>query len=316
MNAAAAKLEPGAHPDLVMTRIYEAPKALVWQAITEPGHLARWFGPHGFDDNTASVDLRPGGDYSIIMRRGGHEHPAVYEVAEVSPTDRLVLETAQGDHETQNFHRVRLSFDLEERGTQTVLTLTGKVLEAEAKATGPLAGPESAWSQSLERLAGTLGSLVIEAPAGDPVIKISRIFKFSRERVWEAMSKPEHLKEWWGPREAENTEVAMDFRVGGAWRVVQRFPDGSEFVFKGTYREIEPPEKLVQTFGMEGEFAGAEMVEEMTLTPLGDVTLLQVVSRADSLEARDGMLASGMSQGANETYQRLEDYLDTMPRTA
>ena len=68
----------------------------------------------------------------------------------------------------------------------------------------------------------------------------------------------------------------------------------------------------MQTFGMEGMFEDQEMVETMTLTPLGDVTLMQVESRAESFEARDGMLASGMSKGANETYQRLEAHLKTL----
>jgi uncharacterized protein YndB with AHSA1/START domain len=205
-----------------------------------------------------------------------------------------------------------LTFSLEERGTQTLLTLTGHVLEAEAKATGPLAGPESAWSQSLQRLAGAVGSLVIEAPQSEPTIVTSRIFQASRELLWEAMSKPEHLRQWWGPHGTTNPLCELDFRVGGKWRIVQRAADGSETVFKGEFREIEPPEKVVQTFGMEGMFEDQEMVETMTLTPLGDITLMQVVSRADSIEARDGMLASGMSRGANETYQRLEAHLETL----
>ena len=182
MNAEAAKLDRADHPDLVITRIYEAPRSLVWQALTVPEHLAQWFGPHGFTENTATVDLRKGGDYTIMMARpGSPAHEAAYTIVEIAPEDRIVLETSQGDHAAQNFHRVRLTFGLEERGTQTVLTLTGHVLEAEVKATGPLAGPESAWSQSLQRLAGAVGSLVVEAPQSEPTIVISRIFKASRE---------------------------------------------------------------------------------------------------------------------------------------
>lgn len=308
MTAATAKADP--HPDLVMTRIYEAPRQLVWDAITQADHLAQWFGPHGFTRNTASVDLRTGGAYRVMMARpGAAPFEASYTITGVEPIDRLTLETARGNHDANNFHRVRLTFELSERGTQTILTLTGQVLEAQAKAMGPLAGPESAWSQSLERLAGALGCLVIDAPAAEPRIVISRMFNASRELIWEALSKPEHLRHWWGPHGTTNPVCEMDFRVDGAWRITQRSADGREHTFMGKYLEIDPPETVVQTFGMEGMFEGSEMVERMTLTPLGDVTLLQVTSTADTLEARNGMLESGMSLGANQTYERLESYV-------
>jgi len=311
MTATATKVDGMAEPEVLITRIYEAPRQLVWDALTQPQHLEQWFGPHGFANHSAKVELREGGEYSSVMQGpGGFERTAAYTVTVVSPIDRLELESSDGrDPSADDYFRVRMIFELEERGTQTLLTLTGLVLASGPKAQSPFTGGQGPWSQTLERLGGTIGSLVIDAPADEPVITISRLFKASRDLVWEAISKPEHLKEWWGPRAATNISVEMDWRIGGTWRVVQRFPDGREFVFKGEYREIVPPEKVVQTFGMEGEYAGAEMVETMTLTPLGDVTLLKVTSQADTIESRDGMLASGMSQGANETYQRLEEYL-------
>ena len=315
MTAASTNTDTATHPDLVVTRIYEAPRALVWEAITDPAHLAAWFGPHGFDNKSANVELRAGGEYSVLMSGpGGREFNAVYTISEVAPIERLTMQTEQGDHEAENFFRVRLIFELAERGTQTILTLTGQVLEAEANATGPLAGTDTAWSQSMERLAGTIGCLVLDAPADQPTIVISRMFDAPRELIWQAMTRPEHLRHWWGPHGSTNPEYEMDVRVGGKWRIVQRFPDGREFVFKGEYREIEPPEKIVQTFGMEGMFEGSEMVESMTLTALGDRTLLKVTSAAKSIEDRDGMLASGMSGGANATYERLATYLKQMPK--
>lgn len=304
----------GAAPEVYLTRIYEAPRTLVWAAITEPKHIEQWFGPHGFTGHSAKVALHSGGEYSTVMQGpGGFERKAEYVVTEADPIDRLVLESSDGrDPSADDYFRVRMILELAERGTQTILTLTGLVLASGPTAKGPFTGGPAAWSQTLERLGGAIGSLVIDAPADEPTIVISRIFPASRDLVWEAISKPEHLKHWWGPYGSSNPVCEMDFRVGGKWRIVQRFSDGREFVFKGEYREIERPEKVVQTFGMEGEFEGQEMVEAMTLTPLGDVTLLQVVSRADTMEARDGMLASGMSFGANQTYQRLEEYLRTL----
>lgn len=314
MTAATASSGETAEPEIVLTRIFEAPRQLVWDAITQPQHLEQWFGPHGFGNHSAKVELREGGEYSTVMQGpGGFERKAAYEVTAVSPIDRLELESSDGrDPSAADYFRVRMIFELAERGTQTILTLTGLVLAAGPEAKGPFTGGAGPWSQSLERLGGAIGSLVIDAPPDEPITVISRIFHASRDLVWEAISKPEHLKHWWGPHGTSNPVCEMDFRVGGKWRIVQRFTDGSDYVFMGEYREIVPPEKLVQTFGMEGMPEGSEMVETMTLTPLGDVTLLQVASRADTIEARDGLLASGMSHGANQTYERLEAYLKTL----
>lgn len=317
------------HPDLILKRIYQAPRELVWTAITEPGHLAAWFGPHGFDNKSANVELRPGGDYSVLMAGpGGREFNAAYTISEVSPPEKLVMVTEQGDHESENFHRVRLLFELTENNAQTTLTLTAEVLEAEAKATGPLAGTDWAWAQSMERLAGTIGCLVLDLPDDRPATIITRIFEAPRELMWEAMTDAEHLQHWWGPNGMTNIVCEIDARPGGKWRVHQRVdsdqspggsPKGAVFKFRGEVREVVPPEKIVQTFGMEGMYEDQTIVETMTLTDLGNgKTLLKVVSvfedidEATAFAARKGLIDSGMSYGANETYQRLEAYLGEM----
>ena len=139
-------------------------------------------------------------------------------------------------------------------------------------------------------------------------IKIERIFEAPRDRVFAAMTNPELIPQWWGPR-GNTTEVdVMDVKPGGSWRFVSHDCDGNEQAFRGTYREVSPPERIVQTFEWEG-MPGYVSVETATLEDLGDRTKLTTVSIFHTNEERDGMLHSGMERGMNETYERLDELL-------
>lgn len=143
-------------------------------------------------------------------------------------------------------------------------------------------------------------------------IVMTRVFDASRELVFEAHSKCEHLANWWGPRKYTLAVCEMDFRPGGAYRFVHRGPDGvEEHGFRGEYREIVPPERIVWTFEWEG-MPGHVSVDTLTLEDLGGRTKLTAHSLFDSVEDRDGMLQSGMEEGARETWDRLAELVQTM----
>ena len=139
-------------------------------------------------------------------------------------------------------------------------------------------------------------------------IKIERIFEAPRDRVFAVMTDPELIPQWWGPRELTTRVDVMDVKPGGSWRFVSHDCDGNEQGFRGTYREISPPERIVQTFEWEG-MPGHVSVETATLEDLGDRTKLTTVSIFHTNEERDGMLHSGMERGMNETYERLDEVL-------
>lgn len=145
----------------------------------------------------------------------------------------------------------------------------------------------------------------------DLEIELTRVFDAPRRLVFEAHSRPEHVRRWWGPRGTTMTSCEMDFRPGGAWRYVLRKANGKEYAFRGEYREIVPPERLVWTFGFEG-MPGEPGVEAFTLAERDGKTTLTAVSKFDSVEQRDAVIASGMEKGAAETYDRLEEHLRTM----
>ena len=139
-------------------------------------------------------------------------------------------------------------------------------------------------------------------------IRIERVFEAPRERVFAAFTDPKLIPEWWGPRNTTTIVDQMDVRRGGSWRFVMREPDGSETGFRGTYREVRPPERIVQTFEWEG-MPGHVSVETATFEDLGERTKVTTVSIFHTPEERDGMLASGMEGGMQETYARLDELL-------
>lgn len=142
----------------------------------------------------------------------------------------------------------------------------------------------------------------------DREIVMTRIFDAPRELVYKAHTDPALVPLWWGRRNYTTIVDRMDVRPGGAWRFVQHTPDGGEYAFNGVYREVVPPERIVQTFEFEG-YPGHIQVETIVFEDLGGRTLLTSTARFDSLEDRDGMLQSGMEEGAVESWDQLEELL-------
>lgn len=151
-------------------------------------------------------------------------------------------------------------------------------------------------------------TLAVTTPS-DREIVMTHVFDAPRELVFEAVSKPEHMKEWWGPRGFTLPVCEMDLRPGGAYRFVSADADGNEYAFRGEYREIVPPERIVWTFEFDG-MPGMVSVDTLTLVEEDGKTTLTSTSVFDSIEQRDGMLQSGMETGAAESYDRLAELLE------
>jgi uncharacterized protein YndB with AHSA1/START domain len=145
----------------------------------------------------------------------------------------------------------------------------------------------------------------------DLEISMTREFDAPRELVYRAFTDPELVPQWWGLRASTTIVDQFDLRVGGAWRFIQRMPDGTEFAFRGEFLELVPPSKVTQTFEFE-PMPGHITQDTMELTETNGKTLLTVTSKFQSIEDRDGMLQSGMEGGANESYDRLAELLETL----
>jgi uncharacterized protein YndB with AHSA1/START domain len=148
----------------------------------------------------------------------------------------------------------------------------------------------------------------IEADPDAPTIRITRDFAAPVERVFRAFVDPELFVQWVGPRDIASTVEHWDARTGGSWRYVSR-RGADEFGFYGSFHEVRPPSRLVQTFTWDGEPDGVSL-ETMTFEDLGDGrTRTVALSVVESFAIRDLILSSGMDTGVIEGHRKLDEIL-------
>lgn len=159
--------------------------------------------------------------------------------------------------------------------------------------------------------AANSGTFHVSTPSAQD-IRLTRVFDAPRALVFEALTRPEHIKRWWGCLGDEYSVPVceVDLRPGGKWRFVNRHP-GGDAEFYGEYQEITPPDRLVYTeffapFPDSGSLVVAELSEE------DGKTRMTVTATYPSSEVRDMVLKTGMEHGAALSYDRLEDLLNRL----
>jgi uncharacterized protein YndB with AHSA1/START domain len=150
------------------------------------------------------------------------------------------------------------------------------------------------------------GTLKVTVP-GDREIVLTRVFDAPRHLVFDAFSKPELLRRWFGPRGWSLVVCEVDLRVGGGFRFVLRGPDGKEMGMRGVYREIAPPERSVHMESFD-DYPGESQVTAVFTEREGKTTLTATVVYP-SKEVRDAVIKSGMEHGAAESYDKLAELL-------
>ena len=150
----------------------------------------------------------------------------------------------------------------------------------------------------------------------DTTIVLTRLFDAPRHLVFAAMTKPEHVKRWWGNiGDGYSMPVCeADVRVGGRWRYVNRMPSGQTVAFTGVYREIKPPERLVFTEVMEPHPEPGSVVTTVFTVERGK-TRMTLSAQYPTKDVRDMVLGSGMAAGAGISYDRLDDLVVTLQRS-
>jgi uncharacterized protein YndB with AHSA1/START domain len=145
----------------------------------------------------------------------------------------------------------------------------------------------------------------------DREIAVTRVFDAPRRLVFEAHTKPEHLRNWMlGPDGWTMPVCEIDLRPGGTWHFVWRRADGSEMEMRGAYKEVVPPEKLVSTESWGGDWP--ETINTLTLSERDGKTTLTITILYPSKEARDAVLNTGMKDGMNQSFERLAEYLHSL----
>jgi uncharacterized protein YndB with AHSA1/START domain len=155
--------------------------------------------------------------------------------------------------------------------------------------------------------AANSGTFSVTTPS-DREIRMTRLFDAPRALVFEAMTRPEHIRNWWGNLGEGYSvpECEVDLRVGGKWRFVNKTPQGDLAEFYGEYREVTPPERVVFTEFF-APFPDVESVVTSVLTEENGKTRMTATVAYPSQEVRDMVRATGMERGAALSYDRLDE---------
>ncbi len=153
-------------------------------------------------------------------------------------------------------------------------------------------------------------TLNVETPT-DRDIVMTRTFDAPRDLVFEALTKPEHIRQWWGWSHWTMFRCEVDLRPGGAYYYNARSPEGQEVPMTGVFLEVEPPERIVFTeiYDVAPFNQGEPARVTAILHDLGGQTRLTLTSTLPSKEVRDAVLATGMADGAGHSYDRLAELL-------
>jgi uncharacterized protein YndB with AHSA1/START domain len=313
MPASNAKTSPAVNAlkrELTLTRVFDAPRDLVFQAWTEPEHLKQWWGPSGFTTPKCEVDLRVGGAWKIVMRfpDGSNEHTMQAVYREVLPPERLAFTNVALDKDGNRLLEGVTTVTFADLGGKTKLTLQTRMTGLVSYAGRMLEGMEPGWSQSLERLAEKLAS---PTSTSDREIVATRVFDAPRELVFQTWIDPMHISNWWGPRGFTTTTLEMDARPGGVWRHVMH-GYGRDFPNEIVFLEVVKPERLVYDHVSEPRF-------QTTVTFAEDAGKTRVTVRNlfESAMLRNKVATEHHAvEGLHQTLERFGEQLIRMPGPA
>ena len=322
--AASSVADEVASKEIVIERVFDAPRERVFDVFTQPEHLQKWWGPKMFSVPISEFEARPGGKI-FLGQRGpdGAMHYNAGVVREIERPSRLVFAIHFADAERRRVAPpagTGLSGTWDQEIVSSVtFTADGRRTRVTIRVTRSGVTPEwlemarVGWGQSLDKLGyAVVDDMTVAAP-GEREIVITRSFNAPRALVSGALTKAEHIKNWWGPRQYGAVSAVADFRAGGRYRYAQSGP-GGEVAFSGEIRESSP-ERIVYTEEFEA-MPGHGAVSTVTLDERGGKTFLTLRSVYQSKEDRDAVIASGMEWGARLSYLQLDEVIDSLGKAA
>lgn len=303
--------------ELLLTRQFQAPPALVFKAWTDPHQLAQWWGPNGFSLTTQEMEVKKGGIWRFIMHGpDGHDYKNRIVFTDVQEPNLLAYKHAgEDDDEPINFH-VRATFDEKDGGTFLTMNMVFRD-SADLNFVIEKYGADKGAVQTLTRL----GEFIA---AGPTIFRTSHIFAAPIDLVWKAWTDPDLLPKWWGPKGFHLTYHHLDLKPGGIFHYRMETEQGQEMWGKFVYREIEAPHRLlfVNSFSdKEGNVTrhpGAEkwplqMLSLITFDDLGGKTRVNIRwEPLDATEEEKQTFAdnhTSMRGGWSGTLERLVTFL-------
>ncbi|WP_084039128.1 SRPBCC family protein [Demequina sp. NBRC 110053] len=315
--------DPGS---LTMTVIadFAASRERLWEAYVDPRQIEKFWGPEGWPATFTRHDVFPGGRSAYYMTGpDGEKSGGFWEFLSVDPGHSFEVRdgfaTDDGEENT-DMPSMRMTFSFEDHEGGSRLTTTTWFGTAEQLEQLLEMGMEEGMTSAMGQIDEVLADLASFAAGNgaelqvlsDTQIRVSRVIRGSVELVWRAHHESELMKQWllgpdgWSMPVAEPaTEVGQTFRQEWA---PDEGTEGEPFGFTGELLEVEAPFRAVTTermIGMEGE----PSINELTLTPHADGTLLTLVITYPSAEVRDMVIGTGMVDGMETSYARLESVL-------
>jgi uncharacterized protein YndB with AHSA1/START domain len=298
--------------EILMTRIFDAPRDLVFEAMTKAEHVKRWWGPCSMTAEVCEIDFRVGGAWRYVLHASDGkkvEFTGVYK--EIAAPERFVSseryhEPSVGNPEWQT------TLTLEDLGNGKT-KMTSRVLHpSKEQRDGHLnSGMEHGAAETFDRL-NTL--VTRQATMMERSLEIVRMFDAPRELVYECWTDCKHMTQWWGPEVFTNHSCKLDVRPGGAWQIVMRSPDGQDFGCRGIYSEVGPPERLAFTNDAVDQNGNA-LLKGFTTVQFeahGNKTKLTLRTRAEGLVEFAPMMLKGMEQGWTGSLNKLAAHISAV----
>lgn len=311
--------------ELHLTRVYHAPRSLVWKVWTDPAHVAHWWGPRGFTLTQHSKELRPGGRWVYTMHGpDGVDYPNSTLYHEVIEGEKLVYDHGS-DGQSKPLFRVTVTFQDVPEGTRMdmIMGFDSQQAADEARRFIRMAGGNATWDRLAEYLELQTG--------GGETFVIQRSFAAPRDLLFQLWTKPEHLAHWLPPLGATMTYLEADIRSGGSAFYRMDHPQG-QLYGKVEYHEITAPERLAYTQMFSDENKGRGHHPMLPIFPERMHTTVLFVSEGESQtrvsltwrpegEVSQAEMASflntrdSMTGGWNGSFDKLEGYTEELKAT-
>lgn len=300
---------------IVTTRVIEAPRELVFDAFSDPAHLARWWGPNGFSTTTSRFDFKPGGEWRFVMHGpDGRDYQNRITFDEIVRPERIAYRHGGGDDaEPIHFQNV---ITFEDLGGRTRITMNALFPSKEAR---DFVIRDHQADEGGRQTLGRLAQFV----EGDLLI-ITRTLNASRDLVWQLWTDAVHLSQWWGPKGFIWIQGTVDLRPGGLFHYGMKGPNGQEMWGRFAFHAVVAPERLefVNSFSdkdggiIRAPFAAdwpLEIYNTLTLTEENGKTVLTLrgapINATETECERFRLMKPSLNQGFAGTFEQLEAYL-------
>ena len=317
----------------VLTRVFDAPRELVWQSFTDRALLRGWWGPRGFTTTTRRMDVRPGGQWRYVMHGpDGRDYQNLITYLEVdAPRQLSYKHGGEKDTEPVNF-QVTVTFEDDgaardrTRVTMRSVFPSSQAREFVVREYNAVEGGKQTLERLDEHLAARRSRGAVAATPERPFV-ITRVLAAPLDLVWRVWTEREHLMRWFGPKGCVVPRCELELRPGGVFHYALQTPDGTVMWGRWLFREVVPTRRLVFVSSFSDEKGGSTrhpLSSEWPLETLSTITFAEhagigrgttvvvewIPINASTAERAVFAAAQGsMQQGWTGTFEQLAAYL-------